>query len=330
MIISTYLEENSYLHSHDEKKLLAIEKEENIIYTHKSDFNNISILESSIGRILLFDDTYQGGSIKYNNFIGGMPYTRYYHLAKTINADIKDILVLGLGSGSVVKDCTKIYDYNSIDIIDIDPAVIDVAYNYFDLPKHNSINVHCEDARDFVFYTNKLYDLIIVDVFVAKGMPFKFMTHEFIQQAYNILNPNGVIGVNLFGTENMSDSLNDIFKAEYKTYQEVFNSLYTFPVLYGSFEFFRYSCDLRYEMGKLTNNVLLSSKSKEILNKTDFMNQAKKLTETTKVSYLKNYCLYARDMIQETINTENYAIIKDSLDSNKEINNDSFLNKIKQ
>lgn len=329
MIISTYLEENSYLHSQDEKKLLDIEKKENIIYKYKSKFNNISVLESPIGRILLFDDTYQGGNIKYNNFIGGMPYTRYYHLAKTICPEIKDILVLGLGSGSVVKDCTKIYDYNTIDVIDIDSDVIDVAYKYFDLPKHKSIKVYCEDARDFIFYTNKMYDLIIVDVFVAEGMPFKFMTEEFIQQAHNILTPNGIIGVNLFGTEDMSDPLNDIFKAEFKTYQKIFNTLYSFPVLYGSFEFFRYSCDLRYQMGRLTNNVLLSSKAKNKLNKTNFINEAKSLMKTTKLSYLQNYHLYAKDMIKENINTDKYNIIKDSLDKKPKCNNNDFISSIK-
>ncbi|MGD9581611.1 MAG: spermidine synthase, partial [Vampirovibrionia bacterium] len=225
MIISTYIEDNNYLHSEDERKLLAIEKADNVIYEYKSDYNNISIIESCIGRILLFDDTYQGGNIKYNGYYGGMPYTRYYHMAKSINNNIKNILILGLGSGSVVKDCIKIYDYQSIDIIDIDSYVIDAAYKYFDLPENDSVKVFCEDARDYIFYTNKLYDLIIVDVFVAKGMPYKFMTKEFISQAFNILTNEGIIGVNLFGTDNLSDPLNDIFKSEYKTYNEVFSNL---------------------------------------------------------------------------------------------------------
>lgn len=328
MIIPIYFEKDTYLHPKDENKLLLIENKENIIFAEKSHYNNITILNASIGRILLFDDTYQGGIIHYQGFDGGMPYTRYYHLAGIINNNIKDILVLGLGSGSVIHDCLNIYNYNKIDAVEIDPAIVDLAYKYFELPKTKGLIIHCCDARDFVFNCKKTYDLIIIDLFLAEGMPLTFMAYEFIEQVYKLLNPDGVAGVNLFGSETLSEDFNDIFKSEYKTYAEFFDSLYIFPVLYGGYEFFRYCCDLRYRMGKLTNVVLLSSKSKKVLKKNDLIARAKQLKETTKFKYLKNIDLYARDYYDRPMNTESLKTIKDNLKASGDF--DSFLDIIKK
>jgi len=158
-------------------------------------------------------------------------------------------------------------------------------------------------------------------------MPFKFMTLEFIQKLYSILNPKGVVGVNLFGTEDLSQSSNDIFCAEYKTYQHVFNSVYAIPVLYGAYEFFRYSCNLRYKLGQLTNIVLLASKEDKKISKKDFIKKASYLQQNTSLSYLKNYSFYARDFYENTIPTDNIKIIQDNLEFNNSF--EQFLQLIK-
>lgn len=320
MIVSIYLENDSFIHSKDEKKLLEIEKKENIVFESKSSYNNITILNTDMGRILLFEDTYQGGIINYNGFKGGMPYTRYYHLANVINEKIQNILVLGLGSGSILLDILKTYDCNLIDAVEIDPIIIELAHKYFDLPENGNFNIHCEDAIDFVYNTKNKYDFIIVDIFVSKGMPYKFMTREFIQKAHSILKNNGVIGVNLFGTEDISEEINAIFRSEYKTYSSIFNTLYCFPVLYGAYEFYRYSCNLRYKLGSLTNVVLLATKAEQKISKTQFIQKARALMKSTKLNHFKNFDLYARDYYEKEISTKGVKILTNNFDSDLDYN----------
>lgn len=307
-MITFSVDEDSPLHPKDEAKLLQVENKQNITYSIKSEFNDIAILDTPIGRILQFDNTYQGGIIKYDNFEGGIPYTRYYHLANILNDDIKNILILGLGSGSVISDCMQIYRFDRIDAVDIDSEVIDIAYKYFDLKEDERIHLYCNDAKEFIINTQKTYDLIIIDVFLATGMPYHFLTKQFIEQLFDILTENGVVGVNLFGTESISGNLSNIFRSEYKTYLSIFPSVYCFPVLYGAYEFYRFSCNLRYKLGQLTNIVLLASKNKTYVNKNDFIQKAKYLQKNTSLNYLKNFYLYARDYYAHNIEIEDVDI----------------------
>ena len=329
MIITTYLEKDTFFHPEDEKKLNEIENKQQIIHYVRNSKNKIAILDSNIGRILLFDDTYQGGLINYDGFQSGMPYTRYFHLSKIINPDIKNILVLGLGGGSFINESLKLYAPDHIDIVENDQNVIDIAYKYFNLSQDKRIKIHCMDARDFVFNNCIYYDLIVIDVFVADGMPFKFMTLEFLSRINEILSNNGIVGVNFFSTENISSNLDSIFLAEYRTYKEIFDSIYSFPVLYGAYEFFRYCCNFRYKMGELTNVVLLASKNSKLITKSNFIQKAEIIKETNNLPFLKNYKLYAKDFFNQEIDYQNYKIISDNLQINESTGHEDFLQLIR-
>jgi spermidine synthase len=312
LIITICADETSVLNYKDEKKLQNIEAQDNIIYSVKSRYSNISISDSDIGRMLMFDRSYQGGNINYISFKGGMPYTRYYHLAGIFNTDIRNILILGIGSGSVIKDSTMIYDYREIDAIDIDSEVVDIAQTYFELPQNNRINYIVEDAGSYILRTDKKYDLVIVDLFLAKGMPLNFLTEEFAQKLSDILTDNGIVGINLFGNEDISGDQSIIFRSQYKVYNNIFPFVACFPVIYGAYEFYRLACNLRYKLGNLTNIVLLAARKPHDFNNNHFISRAKKLQQHSKFNYFKNYSLYARDIYTQKINTDDIKPIKDS------------------
>lgn len=327
MIISIYLDDTTTIHPKDEARLAEIEHCDNIIYSKKSTYNDISVLDCPIGRILLFEDTYQGGFIKYKNFTGGFPYTRYYHLSKLINDDINNILVLGLGSGSVVKDCLNIYDIQQLDIVEIDKNVISIAKEYFNLKDIKQVNIICEEARQYVSNCKTIYDLIIVDVFEARGMPYSLMTKEFIDQLNKILSNNGLVGVNYFGYEDLSGPSNEIFLAQYKTYRDIFPSVYAIPVLYGGYEFFREALNLRYKMGSLTNIMLLASKDPLNVSKPELIQRARDYLKHSKL-IMPNIVDYARDLFNEKLDIESVNILSDNMNFDKPYNHKQFIQRI--
>ncbi len=86
------------------------------------------------------------------------------------------MLVLGLGGGAVTKRWWRDYPDMTIDTVEIDPVVIDVAQRYFGLPDDERIRVVNQDARRFVQESSAKYDVIIVDCYYADSLPSHLTT----------------------------------------------------------------------------------------------------------------------------------------------------------
>ena len=93
-------------------------------------------------------------------------------------------LVLGLGGGIVP---TKLHNrgYN-VDVVEIDPSTLKIAENFFQFKKRN-MNFFFEDARTFSKKCPRKYNLIIIDLFFADGIPEHLTTVEFYHDLRNCL-----------------------------------------------------------------------------------------------------------------------------------------------
>jgi spermidine synthase len=76
---------------------------------------------------------------------------------------IKNILILGLGGGTVAKLLRKKYPDAKITGVEIDPIMIELGKKYLDLDKYN-IDIKIEDARNYKFGK---HDLVIVDTYLG-------------------------------------------------------------------------------------------------------------------------------------------------------------------
>jgi len=135
-----------------------------------------------------------------------MPYARAMSLAAIYPPDIKRVLVLGLGAGSVSTYLGRFLKDATIDAAEVDPGVIDVAKKYFGLRESNRSHVYESDGRVFLNRHNELYDLIIADAFSGSYIPFHMMTKEFYQLVRERLAPHGVAGINIIPAEKLFDS----------------------------------------------------------------------------------------------------------------------------
>ena len=80
---------------------------------------------------------------------------------------IKDVLVVGLASGSTLRSTLLHKEVNSIDVVEIVPSVVD-AVSYFDdsgndVLANQKVNLYIDDIISFLNYTDKKYDLISSD-----------------------------------------------------------------------------------------------------------------------------------------------------------------------
>lgn len=100
------------------------------------------------------------------------------------NEEIKDILILGLGGGTVAKLLRKKYPSAKITGVEIDPIMIELGKKYLDLDKYN-INIKIMNANKFLpAQAGKfgLYDLVVVDMYSGNNFPKEFESDEFLKK----------------------------------------------------------------------------------------------------------------------------------------------------
>lgn len=105
-----------------------------------------------------------------------------------------EVLVLGLGGGSVLgllRDSFKYY--GKITAVEIDPAVIDIAVNEFNIDEHEPLEIICEDALEYVQQTSGKFGLIIIDIFIHLLVPPQFYSGEFWNHISDLLQKNGKV-----------------------------------------------------------------------------------------------------------------------------------------
>ncbi|REE08329.1 spermidine synthase [Winogradskyella pacifica] len=144
-----------------------------------------------------------------NYSYGSLQRILKYGLEKTELANVKSILVLGMGGGSVIKTLRTDFNYNNtIEAVELDPVIIDIAKSEFGIIEDQHLKIHCADAFTFVKTNTTTFDLIIVDLYIDLSVPDKFLSTEFWD---NVLNSKSSKGTLLF---NASVKESDMVKVE--------------------------------------------------------------------------------------------------------------------
>lgn len=111
-------------------------------------------------------------------------------------AQIDNALLIGLAGGTVSKQLTAGYGDIPIDGVELDPEIVRVGREYFDMNEPN-LNVIIQDGRYVLRTTDKKYDLIGVDAFRQPYIPFQLTTREFFQEVSNAMTEDGVAVMNV-------------------------------------------------------------------------------------------------------------------------------------
>lgn len=198
------------------------------LFTKTTDHHQIVVTDNGEVRHLKFGDSLQSGMYVDDPVKSDFQYTEYFHLAWVFKQDIRTVLFLGLGGGSAPKKFHADYPALEIDIVEIDPAVVEVAQEYFHFRSGARLHVIVDDARAYLAKTDRRYDLIIHDAYYCEKVPYHLMTREFFQQAVTRLTPTGVFAFNLISDIVGPDSA--LFRGVYKCWQDLFQTIYVFPV----------------------------------------------------------------------------------------------------
>lgn len=151
-----------------------------------------------------------------------MSYTQMMMAALFLNPEPRSILIIGLGGGTLPTALARVVPKASIDVVEIDPAVVRVARQHFGFKPTERIRVAEIDGRVFVKRAQReqrQYDIIMVDAFDHEYIPEHLLTREFLQELASLLPADGVLAANTFSSSRLYDH-------ESVTYASVFGTYY--------------------------------------------------------------------------------------------------------
>ncbi|MEN2402439.1 fused MFS/spermidine synthase [Flavobacterium sp. MC2016-06] len=120
--------------------------------------------------------------------------------------EMDHILLLGVAGGSVVKTLVDEIGYKEkITGVEIDPDMIKIANEYFNLNKIKQLEIIIDDAFEFVLKTKDKYNLIIIDIFEDINMPNFLFERFFSDRVCSLLKNHGFV---LFNTMILDEAHN--------------------------------------------------------------------------------------------------------------------------
>ncbi|MBA6302273.1 spermidine synthase [Colwellia sp. MB02u-14] len=193
--------------------------------------------ERSLYRNILVDDQGDLRCLKFNVktsktnqscFYKSAPHRLVFNYTKLIFSGLllieepKNILIIGLGGGTMSNTLQQLYPTSKIINVEIDPAVVKVARKHFGFFENQHVSSVIQDGRIFIkraLIKKQQYDWIILDAFNGDYIPEHLLTQEFLQETKDLLSPKGILSANTF-------SVSELYAHESATYKKVFGDFY--------------------------------------------------------------------------------------------------------
>lgn len=156
-------------------------------------------------------------------------YTRVMFVSFLLKERQERGLLVGLGGGAMVRFLNHFFPDVRLDAVEIDPAIVKVARDYFGTRPGPRTRIITEDAFTYFKRTTHRYDVIYMDAFLkpsestdSTGVPLRLKRVAFLKSLHARLKGEGLVVFNL--NENI-ETPTDI-----QNIREAFPSVYVFRV----------------------------------------------------------------------------------------------------
>jgi spermidine synthase len=197
-----------------------------IVYEVRSQYQLITVQDTVNGvRQLVFEQRFPGtGATQSEMSLANheeltLSYARHIMTVLPLVDRPRRLLIVGLGGGSMQRYLYRVLPDATIETVELDPVVRDIAANFFFLKEDRRQIVHVGDGRSFLEKSRDRYDTIFLDAFNASSIPYALTTQEFLRAVRARLADGGVACANVWHTvPEYADML--------KTYAAVFPELH--------------------------------------------------------------------------------------------------------
>ncbi|MBC3880238.1 fused MFS/spermidine synthase [Undibacterium sp. LX40W] len=127
-------------------------------------------------------------------------YTQCMLAFSVVNPTPENILIVGLGGGSLVKYCYQRFPRAKIVVLEVDANVIALS-PAFDVPECcDRLTILNVDAREFVRHDEKAFDVILQDGFDSNGIVPEMTSESYFRDCHRLLTPDGIFVSNNWGS----------------------------------------------------------------------------------------------------------------------------------
>lgn len=266
---------------------------QNALYFKETPYYRVLVQENAehTVRYLLLDIGLQGG-ILLNSSESAYSYSYMFQTAFALKPDIADALFLGTGSAVTQQAFRRIKPDITIDSVDIDQTVINVAQKYFGAVQDDRLRYHAADARYYLRNSRKRYDVVILDVFTSDvSVPTHLVTQEMMAGVKEHLKGDGIFATNVIGS--VDGDLSAFFQSFLKTVSTQFSCVHVFP--------------LQDDREELQNIVIVASDSKECMSKEAMQRALRSLPPNSFIDWGR----YEKNLVGDDIDLSGAILLTD-------------------
>jgi spermidine synthase len=130
-----------------------------------------------------------------------LSYTRAMMSFQLFHRDPKDILIVGLGGGSLSKYCFHKFASARVTTVEIDERVIALREWFVIPPDSARFQIVHADAAEYLSDKVGVADVILLDGFDAFGLPASLSSQSFYDSCHAALRSEGVLVANLLNND---------------------------------------------------------------------------------------------------------------------------------
>jgi spermidine synthase len=119
---------------------------------------------------------------------------------------LRNAMIIGLGGGRTAWYHHKSVPDMKMTAVELDPAVVEIADEYFKVRPEPNFDIAVEDGRVFLTRSPGPYDIILIDAYRGPFVPFHLLTSEFYRLVAKRLAPGGVAVQNVEPSTMLFDS----------------------------------------------------------------------------------------------------------------------------
>ncbi|MDQ7091032.1 MAG: spermine synthase [Methylococcales bacterium] len=167
----------------------------------------IEVIDTKGIRSLHFGNDAQQSSVQLSH-----PYQLYLRYTQTLMSwllfkpIINDVLMIGLGGGTLANYFLYHFDDCNVKVVEYRPNVLKIARSHFGLPlKESRLKTLIADGSDYLrkqsTHDEGRYPLMIIDAFDSQGMSDAVTHSAFFDHCKSALNQEGLLVINLWKTD---------------------------------------------------------------------------------------------------------------------------------
>jgi spermidine synthase len=128
-------------------------------------------------------------------------YTRAMMGVLLFNPEPRDILIVGLGGGSLSKYCYYELPECTVTTVELSKAVIELRDEFVIPADDERFRVVHADASLYMRHQNATAGIILLDGYAPDGLPPELISQVFYDDCFRALRPGGVLSANLWGAD---------------------------------------------------------------------------------------------------------------------------------